>query len=173
MGSISKILVGTALFSALTYGVVKAVKVVKTSNAADKLDYDIDGFTLKHVNRNGIGLPVSLIYTISLKLNNPTDQDLVISKPYIKLSIKKALTLYKIANTSIPENTQINIKAKQSTQFKHDVEIRITNLLPVLPNALQYILSRISGSKSTQSIIADCTLDSMGITIPIQKTIAL
>lgn len=166
-----KLFFGTAILAAIGFGVVKAVK---SSNAADKLDYDIDAFTLKKVNRNNIGAPIGLIYTIALKLNNPTDQDLIISKPYIKLSVKKNGTLKKIANTNIPEDLQINIKGKFTTDFKHDIEVRLSNLIGVMPNAINYVFDRINGDKkATQHIVADVTLDSLGITIPIQKTIAL
>lgn len=190
------------VFSLAVYGVIKATK---TSNTADKLDYDIDAFTLKSVKQNTLGavtenenqseivnilenlrlgmlgalglslkIPTSLVYTISLKINNPTDQDLVITKPYIRLSVKKANgTLAKIANTAIPEATELNIKAKTTTNVHHDIEFQILNVVKVLPNFLEYIIGRLKGEKSTQQIIADATLDAMGLTIPIQKVIAL
>jgi len=45
--------------------------------------------------------------------------------------------------------------------------------LAVLPNAREYIGSRITGAKSTQQIVADATVDAMGVTIPIQQIINL
>lgn len=192
------------VFSAVGYGVIKATKA---SNAASKLDYDIDSFTLKSVKQNtlsglgtvieientteilsvlenlkagipGLGLslkiPTSLIYTLSLKINNPTDQDLVITNPYIKISVKKNDgTLAKLANTAISSANGLNIKANSTSSVHHDIEFQIINVAKIIPNFLEYIIGRLKGEKSTQKIIADATLDAMGLTIPIQKVINL
>ena len=174
MSNVKKVVVITSIVGVISFMMYGAVKATKSANTADKLDYDINGFTLKEVKKNPLGIPTSLIYTIDLKLNNPTDQDLVISKPYIKVSVKKANGLIsKLANTEIPADTETNIRAKSSTDLKHDVEIRILNAAALIPNFLQYIIDRLRGEKATQQVIVDATLDTMGLTIPVQKIVNL
>lgn len=169
-----KAIVITAIVGTLSFGAYKLLNITKTANTADKLDSEIDGFTLKEVKKNPLGIPTALIYTVSLKINNPTDQDLVISKPYIKISVKKADgSLAKVANTAIPEATETNIKAKSSTNLQHDVEFRIINAAAVIPNFVQYVISRIRGIKSTQQAIADATFEVEGLTLSTQKIINL
>ncbi|GEM_PF-4828758 len=174
MANIKKIIIVSALVTVFAYAGYGAVKAQKTLNAADKLDYDFDAFTLKEIKKNPLGIPTSLIYTITLKINNPTDQDLIFSKPYFKLSVKKADgSLAKIFNTNTPDPTEINIKSKSSTILKHDIELRALNIAPVLPNFFQYIAAKAKGVKGTQTIVADVTLDSLGLTIPMQTIIKL
>ena len=160
--------------AALVGGIYAFVNATKTANAAEKLDADIDAFSLKEVKKNPFGIPTSLIYTVGLKINNPTDKDLIIGKPYIKLSVKKSDgSLAKIANTETPEDKETNIKAKSSTSLSHDLELRLFNVATVIPNFIQYIIGRLRGDKSTQSAIADVTLEAMGLTISTQKVINL
>lgn len=171
MNTGAKLGIAAVLIGGAAFGIVN---VVKAANAADKLDIDVDAFTLKEVKKNPLGIPTALIYTVGLKLNNPTDKDLVIGKPYIKLSVKKADgTLAKIANTETPEAIETNIKAKSSTSLKHDLELRIFNVATVIPNFVQYIIGRLRGEKSTQQAIADVTLESMGLTLSAQQIINL
>lgn len=174
MANAKKTIVIIGLVGLLSAGAYFGIKSTKLSHAVDKLDYDIDAFTLKSVKKNPLGIPTSLIYTVSLKLNNPTDQDLVITKPYFTLSVKKADgSLAKVFNTDTPDNITTNIKSKASTIVKHDIELRLLNVVPVIPNLIQYVLSRVSGTKSTQQVVIDVLLDSSGITFPIQKIVNL
>lgn len=174
MANVKKTIVIVGLVGLLSAGAYYGIKGTKLSHAVDKLDYDIDAFTLKSIKKNPLGIPTSLIYTVSLKLNNPTDQDLVITKPYFTLSVKKADgSLAKVFNTDTPDNITTNIKSKASTIVKHDIELRLLNVVPVIPNFIQYILGRITGTKSTQQVVIDVLLDSSGITIPIKKVVNL
>lgn len=162
------ITIGGIVVAAFT-AVYFSIKGIKSYHAIDKLDYDIDGFTLKEIKKNPIGIPTSLVYTISLKLNNPTDQDLVISKPYFTISIKKPDgSLAKIFNTATPDSTITNIKAKASTILKHDIELQVSNVAPVIPGFLMNLLAR-----TKQQIVVDALIDSSGITFPIQQIISI
>lgn len=174
MANIKKIIVVSAIVGVLSFYGWQGVRAAKTLDAADKLDYDVDAFTLKEIKKNPIGIPTSLIYTITLKINNPTDQDLIITKPYFKLSVKKADgSLAKIFNTNTPDSTETNIKSKSSTLVKHDIELRVLNVAPVLPNLFKYIAAKATGQKGTQTVVLDVTLDSLGLTIPMQTIIKL
>lgn len=169
MANIKKTVVIIGLAGLLSVGAYMGIKSIKLSNAVDKLDGDIDAFTLKEIKKNGIGIPTSIIYTISLKLNNPTSQDIVISKPYITISLKKSDgTLTKIFNTTIPDASITNIKSKASTNLKHDVELDVLTVAPKAPNFLYNLIAR-----NKQELVIDALVDSNGITFPIRKTVSI
>lgn len=182
MANIKKIITGSSIVAIIAGAIYGVIKLTKTSNTADKLDIDIDGFTLKEVKSASLfsapfkipSIPTSAIYTLSLRVNNPTDQDLIIGKPYVKVSVKKKDgTFAKLANTAIPEGNEVNIKSNSATNVKHDVEFRLLNVVGVLPNLFQYILSRIRGAKSTQQVTVDATFDVMGLTVSTKKVVNL
>lgn len=204
MANAKKTIVIVGLVGLLSAGAYYGIKTINVSNAADKLDYDIDEFYLKSVKQNTLGavaendnraemlailerlqsgmsglglslkIPTSLIYTISLNVNNPSGQDIKITKPYITVFIKKANgKLASIAKTAIPEGIETTIKAKSRTNIKHDVEINIASVALLIPDFLQYIIGRLKGEKATKQIIVNATLDAMGLTIPIQKIVNL
>ncbi|MDO9186941.1 MAG: hypothetical protein Q7W13_13085 [Bacteroidia bacterium] len=181
MANIKKIIVGSALVSVIAGAIYGVIKVTKVSDAADKLDIDFDGFTLKEMKSTSLSapfkipsIPTSAVYTLSLKINNPTDQDIIISKPYVKVSLtKKDGTLAKLANTAIPEGAEIKIKSKSSTNVKHDIEFRLLNVVGIMPNFFQYILSRIRGEKSTQKVTIDATFEAMGVTLSTKQVVNL
>lgn len=172
MSKAIKVVAGGVLLGAVAYALVKTTK---TANAAESLDADIEAFTLKSTKKNPLGIPTSFIYTIGLKINNPSDSDLTVGKPYIKLSVKKADgTLSKIANTDNPEGKEIKIKAKSSTMVEHDIEIRSTNIASVVPDLFRNIASRLFGDSSAPiQAVADVTIDAMGLTIQTKKDILL
>ena len=166
-----KYIIGGGLLTGAIFGIVN---LTKSANAATKLDIDVDAFSLKETKKNPFGIPTTLIYTVKLKINNPTDKALTIGKPYIKLFVKKADgSLAKIANTETPEGADTTIKAKASTLLSHDIEIRLQNAIAVLPNFITYIIGRIRGDKSTQKAVADITIDAMGTTFSTQEVINL
>lgn len=172
MSNAIKVVVGGVLLAGVAYALVKTTK---TANAAESLDADIEAFSLKSTKKNPLGIPTSFIYTVSLKINNPSDADLTIGKPYIKLFMKKADgTLSKIANTDTPEGKEIKIKAKSSSKIEHDIEIRSTNIASVAPDLFRNIASRLFGdSNAPIQAVADVTIDAMGLTIQTQKNILL
>ena len=149
-----------------------AVHAIQSANAADKLAIDINNFKIKEILKKGGFIPVAVIYTIDFQINNPTSKALSISQLYITLSIKnKQGTLDRIANTSVPSAKETSIKANGQTILSHDIEIRFANVVGILPNFIGYIIDRLRGGKSTQQVIADISLDSMGLTIPSQEVI--
>lgn len=174
MANLKKVIVIGAIVGALSFAGYQGLKAAKTANTADKLDYDVDAFTLKEIKKNPIGIPTSLFYTITLKINNPTDQDLIISKPYFKVSVRKMDgTLAKIFNTTTPDATETNIKAKSSTMIKHDIELRVLNVLPVVPNFIKYLIAKVTGAKPTITLVVDVTLESLGLTLPMQTIVKI
>lgn len=150
------------------------VHATQAANAADKLAVDINNFKIKEILKKGGLLPVGVIYTIDLQINNPTSKELTISQLYITLSIKnKQGTLDRIANTSVPSAKEITIKANDQTPLSHDIEIRFANVAGKIPDFIGYIINRLRGAKSTQQVLADISLDAMGLTIPSQEVINL
>jgi hypothetical protein len=148
------------------------VHATQAANAADKLAVDINNFKIKEILKKGGFIPVGVIYTIDIQINNPTSKELTISQLYINLSIKnKQGTLDRIANTSVPSAKEITIKASGQTILSHDIEIRFANVAGIIPNFIGYIINRLRGAKSTQQVLADISLDSMGLTIPSQEVI--
>jgi hypothetical protein len=157
------------LFGSLIYAGVHASNA---SNTADKLTYDIDGVGVKELLKSGI-LPTGVIYTFTFKVTNPTSTPLTISNLDVILSIrKKNGEIARIANSQ-PSAEEQTIAANGQTKIKHDIEVRFANVLPVLPNFLTYVIGRLRGGKSTQEVIADISVDSMGLTIPITENIAI
>lgn len=166
-------IIGGALgFGLLATAIFAGVNAAESSNAAEKLSFDIDGVAVKEILKRGI-LPVGVVYTFSIQVTNPTSKSLSISKLNIALSIKNKLRKLSRIGNSVPTSDEQTFAGNSRSVLKHDIEIRFANVLPVLPNFVGYVIDRLRGEKSTQQAIADITVDSMGITIPLTETIAL
>lgn len=160
-------LVGVGLFAA-----GKALTATKTMDAAEKLVTDINGIKIKEILKSGL-FPIGVIYTINLQINNPSETDIEISKLFITLSAKTKTGLARIANTSVPSGEIKNIKGNSKTLLSQDIEIRFANVAGIIPDFAGYIVGRLRGSKSTQQIIADVSVDALGLTIPTRQVINL
>jgi hypothetical protein len=161
---------GLGLLSAAIYG---AVHATQSASAAEKLSFDLDGVAVKEVLKKGGIVPIGVVYTFAIQVTNPSSKSLSISKLNIALSIKnKKGELSRIGN-SVPTSDEKIFSGNSRSVLKHDIELRFANVLPVLPNFVSYVIDRLRGAKSSQQAIADISVDSMGITIPLTETIAL
>lgn len=173
MANIKKIVVVSAIVGVLSFYGWQGITAAKTTNAAGKLDYDVDSVSFKEFKKS-FGIKTGAVYTITLKVNNPSDQDIIISKMYLKVSFKKKDgSLAKIFNTNIPDANEINIKSNSSKIIKHDIELRALNMIGVSTNLFDYIKAKATGQKGTQELVLDVTLDSLGLTIPMQTIIKI
>lgn len=167
--------IGLGVFAAFIGIVVNAaVKTAQASNTAEKLTIDYDGLKIKKVEYFAGFIPKGVIYSIYLKLNNPTNNELQVTNPYITLSIAgQNGASQRIANTQEASSTPILIKANANTKVDHDVEIRLANVLPHIPQFVDYVISRLRGQKATIKVIADISIEALGATISQTKPILI
>ncbi|MCE9537715.1 MAG: hypothetical protein K8R85_00635 [Bacteroidetes bacterium] len=172
--AVNKIL-GFGIISVFVGLIIKgAVNVAQAANAVDKLTYDLEDIKIKKIEYFSGFIPKGVIYSIDIQLNNPTAKELVITKPYITISIPDSLGKYtRVANTSEPGNVETKIRSNSNIKLNLDIEIRFLNVIPFLPNFVAYIISRLKGIKATQKVLVNATIDSMGITIPIDKVMEI
>lgn len=155
----------------LIKGVVNATQA---ANAVDKLTFDLEGVKIKEIKYFTGVIPKGVVYVIDFQLNNPTAKELIITKPYVTISIPDSTGKYsRIANTSEPGDVETKIRANSNIKLSLDIEVRFLNVIPFLPNFVGYIIDRLKGIKATQKVLINATIDSMGITIPIDKVIEI
>ncbi len=176
-----KIAVGSA--AVISIGVI-ATHLIKKSSAASALRIDLDSVGVKEVIKEGgsifgkllklTELPLGIIYTFTFQVTNPTDTALTLNNLSVDLSIKDKNGKLQRIGGSAPNGSMVKeFKPNSREQLKHDIEIRFTNVISILPNFITYAISRLRGAKSTQQVIADIKMDSMGLTIPMQTKINL
>lgn len=168
-GTVIGATLGLGLLATLFYAGVHATQ---SADAAEKLSFDIDSVSVKEILKRGI-LPIGVVYTFAIQVANPTSKSLSISNLNIALSIKNKKGELSRIGSSVPSSEEKTFAGNSRTVLKHDIEIRFANVLPVLPNFVGYVISRLRGAKSTQQAIADISVDSMGITIPLTEVIAI
>lgn len=174
VNSITKIALGFGTAIAGFFLIKKLVNVGEASNTAEKLTYDIEGVKIKKIEYFSGLIPKGVIYTFDLQLNNPTSKELIISKLYIKVSLPDGKGSYsRVANTSEASVAETKIKANANTRLSLDIEMRFANALPFLPNIISYVIGRLRGIKASQKVLVNATIDSMGITIPIDKVMEI
>ncbi len=165
MGIVRKVVI-TGLVAGVGMGIYKVVKGTQIADAAGKFDIKLLAFTLKETKKNGIGLPTSFVYTAKLNINNPTVNDVTLSQPYIKVSVADSSGNFtEVANTAIPDGSELTIKAKKATELSHDIEIASSDILSQVPNFINIIASKITGSPSSTRAKVDFTAEALGITI--------
>lgn len=168
MNKTGKVILIGGVVAAIAFG---ANKALSSANAADKLSIDVDGFAIKEILRKGGIVPLGVVYTITLQLTNPTAKELAVSELNVILKVKTKKGELKQIAVSVPSGQETIIGAHKQTQLKHDIEVRFANVVPILPNFVNYVIDRLRGEKSSQQIIADISLQSMGLTIPLQQII--
>ena len=156
---------GTILLigGAATALVVGIVHVVKTSGIADRLDIILENFSIKSQKLSGLGISFKapkIIFNADLKINNPSDNDLVITKPYLKVFYRDNVSPIGVSN---PSGQTYTLKAKHSTPISVDVEFSALNVLPVMPDFLKYIASRFKGTSSTRNVKVEMLVSGNGI----------
>ena len=165
------ILLGTGAVAVLVFGVVH---LAKTSNTAGKIDINLENFGIKSQGLKGADLgklkiPDTVVFKADVKVNNPTDADLVISKPYLKVFYNGK----QIANSTASAET-INLKAKDVSYIKDlEVEFHALDVLPIMPDFLKYVISRFAGNPSTRKVKIDMLVDANGITSTQTKEVSI
>lgn len=160
MNNTGKILLASGAAAVLVAG---TIHVVKTSNTADKLDIILESFSIKKQGLKGLGLSLTIpkiVFNADLKINNPTDNDLVIGKPYLKVFYQNGVTPIGVSNAS---NQTYTLKAKQSTPVSVDVEFSALSVLSVMPDFVKYIASRFSGKPSSRKVTIEMLTSGNGI----------
>ena len=169
MNKTVKILLGTGAATVLVAGVVH---VVKTSNTADKIDVDFENYSLTPKSLKGLGkfsIPQVVIFKTDAIINNPTHDDLVISKPYLKVFYNGK----QVGNSTASEET-INLKANGVSTIKDlEVEFRALNLLTSVPDFLLYLFARLKGAKPAKKIQIQMLVDANGIATTQTKEILI
>lgn len=151
MSKAGTIIVVGGLSAAAIYGITR---LLKTSATADALTLHIDSFDLKSQGLTGLGLAIpKVVFKANIKADNPTDQDLIVTQPYLKVYYNN-----KLIGTSTPSNQTTVLKAKDSS-FINDVDIvfYLNNVLPVMPDFIKYIASRFSGKKANRKLKVEIT----------------
>lgn len=169
MNNTGKILLIGVTATALGVGLVH---VVKTADTANKIDIHLENFGIKKQGINGIGaikIPGKVVFKADIKVSNPTDSDLVISKPYLKVFYKGI----QIANSNASAEI-INLKAKDTTYINDvDVEFHALDVLPVMPDFLKYIADRFTGNPSTRKVRVDILTSANGINSTQTKEVSI
>ena len=153
------LLIGGAGAAVLTAGVIYAMK---TSDTADKLNIVLDKFSLSSQKLSGLGITIKIpkiIFKADLTIHNPTKNDLSITKPYLKIFYKDNPNPIGFSSASDKEYT---LKAKKPTPIKVDIEFSAASVLPVMPDFLKYIASRIAGKKSDRKVTIEMNVSGNG-----------
>ncbi|MFY9310075.1 MAG: hypothetical protein WAQ28_13600 [Bacteroidia bacterium] len=169
MNNTGKILLIGGAATALVIGVVH---VAKTSDTADKIDLHLENFGIKKQGISGIGaikLPGKVVFKADIKASNPTGNDLIISKPYLKVFYRNI----QIGNSNASGET-INLKAKDVTYINDvDVEFHALDVLPIMPDFLKYIADRFTGKLSTRKVRVDILTTANGISTTQTKEVSI
>lgn len=167
---------GIAIFTGVCaiFGIKALVSATGAANTAEKLIVDYEGVKFSEVKYYAGFIPKSVIISIYLKLTNPTSNELSVSKPFITLSVVgNGGTKKRLANTAQPTTDPTVIKANNKTSFKHDVEVQFVNALTILPGFVDYAIKRFRGAVASQKVLADISLDALGVTLSQTKTILI
>ena len=151
------LLISGAGAAVLTAGVIYAVK---TSNTADKLNIVLDSFSLSKQKLSGLGVSIKIpkiIFKADLTIHNPTKNDLTITKPYLKIFYKDNPIGFSSAS-----DATYTLKRNSSTPISVDVEFSAGNILPVMPDFLKYIVSRMAGKKSDRKVTIEMNVSGNG-----------
>lgn len=146
MSKAGTILIVGGLSAAGIYGLTR---LLSASATADALNLHIDRFDLKSQGLKGLGLAIpKVVFKADIKADNPTDQDLVVSQPYLKVYYNN-----KLIGTSTPSDKKITLKAKDAS-FISDVDVVFyaNAVLPVMPDFIKYLASRFSGKKPSRKL---------------------
>ncbi len=146
--------------------------LVKTSNTAARLVVTLKDFsfaTTKGMSGLGINIP-NIYFSAKLAINNPTDNDLKISQPFLKVFYQNNDTPIGV---SVPSDTTYLIKAKQITPIEINVEFASTKILPQMPDVLKYILKRTLGEASTRKVKIEMQVSGNGINQTQVKEVAI
>lgn len=130
-------------------GIYALTRLLHTSATADAINYHIDRFDLKSQGLKGLGLSIpKVVFKADIKADNPTDQDLVVSQPYLKVYYNN-----KLIGTSTPSGKTTTLKAKDASLISDvDVVFYANTILPVMPDFIKYLASRFSGKKPSRKL---------------------
>lgn len=130
-------------------GIYALTRLFNTSATADAINYHIENFNLKSQGLKGLGFTIpKIVFKADIKADNPTDNDLVITHPYLKMYYND-----KLIGTSSTSSATTTIKAKDSTVINDvDVEFYANSVLPVMPDFIKYIVSRLAGAKAKRKL---------------------
>jgi hypothetical protein len=143
----------------LTTGIVYAVT---TSDTASKLSIVLENFSLSSKKGKGLGIKINIpkiIFNAELTIHNPTKNDLTISKPNLKVFYKDEENPIGASEAS---DTTYTLKAKQGTPIAVDILFSAEKVLPVMPDFLKYIASRIAGKPSTRKVKIEMNVSGNG-----------
>lgn len=149
--------IGKAIFFLIIGGslVGGTLALAKTSAALDKLDISVERFWLKKgTDERSLLLQLlknllsfKIIFSADLKLSNPSDTDLELTHPYLKLFYNKKQIAF---SPSAIKRTHV-IKSRQTVQINNlEIEFLSKTVLAVIPDFVKYIAKRIGGAASTR-----------------------
>ena len=145
-----------------------------TANAANKLDFKIDAFRqragikLKAVlqdilklNFNSLLTQHNIIFDVDMSVQNPSNVEIDISHPYLKVFYKGS----QIGNSTASGAMHL-IKGKTTSYIKNiEVTLIGKDMLAVMPDYVQYLLSRFNGNKASRSIKVLTLIELNGISM--------
>ena len=137
-----------------------AVYAAKTSSTAEKLSIVLNSFSLSKPKLSGLGITIKIpkiIFKADLTIHNPTKNDLTITKPYLKIFYKNTPI-----GVSTASGTTYVLKGKKPTRINVDVEFSAASVLPIMPDFLKYIASRLAGKKSDRKVTIEMNVSGNG-----------
>ena len=145
-----------------------------TANAANKLDFKIDAFRqrnglkLKNILQDILKLNIdslltkhNIVFDVDMSIQNPSNVDIEISHPYLKVFYKGL----QIGNSTASGATHL-IRGKTTSYIKNmEVTLIGKDVFSVMPDYIQYLVSRFGGSKSARSIKVVTLIELNGISM--------
>ncbi len=139
-----------------------AIYAVTTSDTADKLSIILDSFSLSSKKLSGLGLTIKVpkvIFEAELTIHNPTKNDLTITQPNLRVFYKDDKNPVGVSEASDKSYT---LKAKKATPISVNILFSAEKVLPVMPDFLKYIASRIAGKPSTRKVRIEMNVNGNG-----------
>ena len=169
---IKKIVFGTAGAITLALVIEKVIHGTQAADTAGKLDYGITGGKITKVNYVAGIIPTSVTIAPNLSIKNTSSNPLTFKNIFLNVSIPNSKGGFtKIASISQPAET--TLKSGLSTILSPSIDIPFASVLTEIPTFIDYIIARLKGGSPTQDILIDGNIDSMGLTVPLNKTIKL
>ncbi len=169
---VQNVVIGGAVITALVIGATKGVSLFKKGNAGTKLDIDFHHLDFKTSLADLAQLNPLIKLVPSIKISNPTDQQIVISKPYLKIfTVVNGKESGQLGH-SVPENSNITIPVKGVVTPSFPIEVRALNFPGSFPEPIKYFFARLTtGMPSTRQLKIVYEFDSEGVTVDGSKLI--
>ena len=164
------VLVGTGAGLAI-WGVNKLFKLKKKSEAAGKLELELDQVSIDEVLKSG-KIFIGLRYKINFSVKNPTDQELGYKNLFVKISLKNKQGEYKKIADTVPVSAETKIQPQGTTSATSTTEVRFLNLIGLL-DIVPYLIQRAFGAKATRDAKIDWSYNSEGLDFENSKIIKL